>query len=58
MSNVICICRNITEETIVSAIKNGATTLEAVKEETGATAGGCRGGRCSRKIADLIEANK
>ena len=27
MSNVICVCRNITEETIVSAIKNGATTL-------------------------------
>ena len=58
MSNVICICKNITEETIVAAIKNGATSLSEVKEATGATAGGCRGGRCSNKIAALIEANK
>lgn len=58
MSNIICICKNISEEAIVRAIKDGATTVSEVKEEAGATSGGCRGGRCSKKIADLIEANK
>ena len=58
MSEIICLCKNISEETIKEAIKNGATTLEAVKEATGATTGFCHGGRCKAKIEALIEANK
>ena len=42
----VCLCRGITEEQIVEAVKNGATSFEEVKEATGAGAGGCRGGRC------------
>ena len=40
----VCLCRGITEEQIIEAVKNGATSFEEVKEETGAGAGGCRGG--------------
>ena len=46
----VCLCRGITEEQIVEAIKNGASSFEEVKEETGAGAGGCRGGRCKCNI--------
>ena len=58
MSTIIWLCKNISEETIVEAIKNGATTIEAVKEATGATTGFCHGGRCKGKIEELIAANK
>ena len=33
MSNV-CLCRGVSEEKIVEAVKNGATSFEEVKEET------------------------
>lgn len=58
MSEVICLCKNISKETIEEAIKNGATTVEAVKDATGATTGFCHGGRCKAKIEALIEENK
>lgn len=58
MSEIICLCKNISEETIKEAIKNGATTVEAVAEATEATTGFCQGGRCKAKIEALIEANK
>lgn len=58
MSEIICLCKNISEETIKEAIKNGATTVEAVAEATEATTGFCHGGRCKAKIEALIEANK
>lgn len=58
MSNTICLCRGITEEAIIAAVKEGADTFEEVKEETGAGAGGCRGGRCRTAIELIIEKNK
>lgn len=54
----ICLCKGITEETIIEAVKNGATTYEAVQEKTEAGKGGCRGGRCKAKILEIIENNK
>ncbi len=57
MSNV-CLCKGVTEEQIVTAIKDGANTIEVIKEKTGATNGGCHGGRCKSKIEKLIEDNK
>ena len=56
MSN-ICLCKQITEEEIVKAVKDGAKTFEEVKEATEAGAGGCRGGRCKAKIIEIIENN-
>lgn len=57
MSN-ICLCKKVTEETIVAAVKNGAHTYEEVKEATSAGAGCCRGGRCKANIETIIENNK
>lgn len=54
----VCLCRGISEEQIVKAIKDGATTFNEVKEETGAGTGGCRGARCQCNIELLIEKNK
>ena len=54
----VCLCRGITEEQIIEAVKNGATSYEDVKEATGAGAGGCRGGRCKANIEMIIEKNK
>lgn len=55
---IVCLCKGVTEETIVNAIKNGATTVEQVKEVTGASGGACRGARCKKTIEELIESNK
>ena len=55
---IVCLCKNVSEETIINAIKNWATTLEAVKEETGATGGACRGARCKQKVEELINEYK
>ena len=54
----ICLCKGVTEEEIIEAVKNGATTYEAVQEKTGAGTGGCRGARCKSKIVAIIEENK
>lgn len=56
--SIVCFCKQVSKETIVEAIKNGATTLEAIKETTGAATGACHGSRCSETIKRLIEENK
>ncbi len=40
---LICHCRGVREATIVDAIRNGATTVEAIREACGASSecGGC-----------------
>ncbi|MBE6051535.1 MAG: (2Fe-2S)-binding protein [Clostridium sp.] len=54
----VCICRGISEERIIEAIKEGNDTYESIKEKTGAGTGGCRGSMCRYKIEMLIEKNK
>lgn len=56
--DLVCLCKKINEETIINAIKNGAVTVEDVREATGATTGPCRGFRCKKKIKALIEEYK
>lgn len=58
MSRVVCLCKGIKEEDILNAIKNGATTVEEVKDRTSAASGTCNGFRCKKAIEELIEANK
>ena len=43
MSSIICYCKNITEEEIKNAIKNGAKTLKDIQVQTKA----CTGNECS-----------
>lgn len=54
----VCLCKGITEEQIVGAIKNGATTVEDVKAKTSATGGACCGARCKGAVEELIENHK
>ncbi len=55
MKDLVCGCRMVEKQTIIDAIKEGATTLEAVMEKTEAGTG-C--GSCVPKIEALIEENK
>lgn len=55
---IICICNKVDEDTIIKAIKEGAVTVEAVREKTGATGGSCHGARCRKKVEELIEKYK
>ncbi|HFE9686340.1 (2Fe-2S)-binding protein [Clostridium perfringens] len=57
MSNV-CLCKGVSKEKIVEAVKNGALSFEEVGEKTGAGTGACCGARCKCKIEELIEENK
>lgn len=56
--NIVCLCNNVSEEEIIKAIKDGATTVEAVREKTSSTGGACRGSRCKGKVEALIEEYK
>jgi NAD(P)H-nitrite reductase large subunit len=47
-----CKCKNVSIETIVNAVKNGADTVEKVGEATGA---GTACGRCKGIILNIIE---
>ncbi len=51
----VCLCKAIPRSTIKQAIRNGATTLEAVQKATGAGSGGCKGYRCTPKIEQLLK---
>lgn len=53
-----CPCRQVTRATIKAAIKEGADTLEKIKDKTGATTGCCKGRRCKGSIEELIERHK
>ena len=63
MQKIVCYCKNISEATIVEAINNGANSLNAVKEATGACTGNdCKtqnptGKCCSTDITKLLNAS-
>jgi bacterioferritin-associated ferredoxin len=48
---IVCVCNNVNSETINSAIDMGATTIQTVREVTGA-ASCC--GKCQFKVHSLI----
>ena len=51
----ICVCKGVSKGTIKSCIKNGSSTLEDIKKNTGAMTGGCKGARCKSKIQELLD---
>ncbi|MGL4740949.1 MAG: (2Fe-2S)-binding protein [Sarcina sp.] len=53
---IVCRCKKVNAGTIINAIKNGADTLEKIKEKTSANAYGCYG--CTLQVKKLIDANK
>lgn len=58
MSTTVCLCKHVSEETIVKAFKEGANTVEKLKVQTGASNGVCKGARCTKRLQDLIEKYK
>ncbi|PAB57011.1 (2Fe-2S)-binding protein [Anaeromicrobium sediminis] len=50
--SVVCGCFEVTEETIREAVRNGATTVEAVGDKTQAGTG-CGG--CVGRIQEIID---
>ena len=54
----VCSCKGVTEKEIIQAVKDGATTYQDIKKETGAGTGGCKGDKCKHKIKKLIKENK
>ncbi len=49
---LLCVCNFVTEKEILTAIANGAATLDDIKEETGA---GTSCGKCHLPILNLLE---
>ena len=54
IKKIICRCEEITEEEIIEAIKEGYTTIMAIKRRTRAGMGLCQGQTCSTLIRDII----
>jgi glycerol-3-phosphate dehydrogenase len=53
-SKIVCRCENVSESEIINAIKNGHTTIDAIKYATRACSGRCQGGFCTSRIIKLI----
>lgn len=51
---IICRCEEVTQSEIREAIKNGATTVDAVKGITRAGMGLCQGQTCYTLVARII----
>jgi len=54
--HIVCRCRGVSEGEVVDAIRSlpGAVTLDGVRRRTGAGAGRCQGGYCSRFIMGIL----
>lgn len=48
----VCGCKNVSLQTVIDAVKNGADTVDKVAEKTGA---GIDCGRCKALVANIIE---
>ncbi len=51
----ICTCCGITRKTVLTAIKNGAESVEDVNKATGTGSGSCGGKGCSERIAEILK---
>jgi len=50
----VCRCEEVTEEEILEAIKDGATTINGIKRRTQAGMGLCQGRTCRRIITKML----
>jgi NAD(P)H-nitrite reductase large subunit len=51
--NFVCFCQGISRDEIVQSIEGGATTLEDLQDQIGATVGPC-GGSCTPNVLKLL----
>ncbi len=50
----ICICKGIRKKVFLQHIAAGLTTVEELKEATGAGTGPCGGRRCTPRIEEML----
>ncbi len=55
---VICKCRNIRKNVFLKHIREGKSSLEALKKATGAGTGSCKGKTCTPRIEALLKEMK
>lgn len=51
---IVCLCNNVSRETIEAAVRAGADTLNKIFDRTTAGVGPC-GGSCRRKLAPMLD---
>jgi NAD(P)H-nitrite reductase large subunit len=51
---IICRCQDVTEEEIIAAIKQGATTIDEIRRLVRAGMGACQGRTCRRLVAQIL----
>lgn len=51
---LICRCQEVTEQEILDAIHDGATTVDGVKRRTRACMGLCQGKTCGRLVQRIV----
>lgn len=51
---IVCRCQDITEDEIVAAIRQGATTLDEIKRLVRAGMGPCQGRTCRRLVSQIL----
>ncbi|GAB4282267.1 MAG: (2Fe-2S)-binding protein [Candidatus Rifleibacteriota bacterium] len=51
---IICRCQDVTEEEIIAAIRQGATTIDEIRRLVRAGMGSCQGRTCRRLVSQII----
>jgi len=51
---IICRCQDVTEDEIIAAIRQGATTIDEIRRLVRAGMGQCQGRTCHRLVAQII----
>ncbi len=51
---IVCRCQDITEDEVLTAIRQGATTLDEIKRLVRAGMGPCQGRTCRRLVQQII----
>jgi NAD(P)H-nitrite reductase large subunit len=51
---VICRCLDVTEDEIIAALRQGATTIDEIRRLVRAGMGSCQGRTCRRLVSQII----
>jgi NAD(P)H-nitrite reductase large subunit len=51
---IICRCQDVSEEEIIAAIRQGATTIDEIRRLVRAGMGSCQGRTCRRLVSQII----
>lgn len=57
-NSLVCLCKGISKEEIISEVKKGSVKLKEIKQNTTAGTGICCGIRCKKNIKQIIKEYK